>query len=168
MVEVKNLTWAPGKIMWADIATAQGMGGHVSCLLGPRSSHPQQICLSLSATTPPPPPTGGASASTATIRARRRRRRGRGAMAGKKEEEEAVVYRGDKLILRGLRFHGTHGVKPEEKKLGQKFVIDVDAWMDLAAAGDSDDISDTVSYTEIYRSLILKLSSPLYPKFRIN
>ncbi|KAK7279014.1 hypothetical protein RJT34_24055 [Clitoria ternatea] len=38
---------------------------------------------------------------------------------------------GDKLILRGLSFHGFHGARPEERKLGQKFVIDVDAWMDL-------------------------------------
>nr|XP_029118736.1 dihydroneopterin aldolase 2 isoform X2 [Elaeis guineensis] len=47
-------------------------------------------------------------------------------------------------------FHGFHGVKPEEKKLGQKFVVDVDAWLDLSEAGKSDNLSDTVSYTEIY------------------
>ncbi|KAL9991933.1 putative dihydroneopterin aldolase [Helianthus debilis subsp. tardiflorus] len=58
---------------------------------------------------------------------------------------------GDKLILRGLMFHGFHGVKQEEKKLGQKFVIDVDAWMDLRTPGQSDNMSDTVSYTDIYR-----------------
>ncbi|MBA0726836.1 hypothetical protein Golax_002634, partial [Gossypium laxum] len=58
---------------------------------------------------------------------------------------------GDKLILRGLKFHGFHGVKSEEKKLGQKFLVDVDAWMDLRNAGKSDLLSDTVSYTDIYR-----------------
>lgn len=58
---------------------------------------------------------------------------------------------GDKLILRGLKFHGFHGVKDEERKLGQKFLIDVDAWMDLRAAGKSDNLSDTISYTDIYR-----------------
>ncbi|MFS7908805.1 putative dihydroneopterin aldolase [Helianthus anomalus] len=58
---------------------------------------------------------------------------------------------GDKLILRGLMFHGFHGVKQEEKKLGQKFMIDVDAWMDLRTPGQSDNMSDTVSYTDIYR-----------------
>nr|CAD1834527.1 unnamed protein product [Ananas comosus var. bracteatus] len=57
----------------------------------------------------------------------------------------------DKLILRGLQFHGFHGVKPEEKKFGQKFVVDVDAWLDLSTAGKTDDLSDTVSYTDIYR-----------------
>ncbi|TYH77929.1 hypothetical protein ES332_D04G189600v1 [Gossypium tomentosum] len=58
---------------------------------------------------------------------------------------------GDKLILRGLKFHGFHGVKSEEKKLGQKFLVDVDAWMDLRNAGESDLLSDTISYTDIYR-----------------
>ncbi|KAL6133742.1 hypothetical protein ACLB2K_065976 [Fragaria x ananassa] len=48
-------------------------------------------------------------------------------------------------------FHGIHGVKPEEKTLGQKFLIDVDAWMDLRVAGKSDNLSDTISYTDIYR-----------------
>ncbi len=40
--------------------------------------------------------------------------------------EDVAVMRGDKLILRGLKFHGYHGVKPEERKLGQKFLVDVD------------------------------------------
>ncbi|KAF2289595.1 hypothetical protein GH714_037372 [Hevea brasiliensis] len=65
-------------------------------------------------------------------------------------ENDELIW-GDKLILRGLKFHGFHGVKPEEKTLGQKFLIDVDAWMDLRAAGKSDQLSDTLSYTEIYR-----------------
>ncbi|EPS73666.1 hypothetical protein M569_01092, partial [Genlisea aurea] len=57
----------------------------------------------------------------------------------------------DKLVLRGLKFHGFHGVKEEEKKLGQKFVIDIDAFMDLRAAGKSDQLSDTISYTDLYK-----------------
>jgi 7,8-dihydroneopterin aldolase/epimerase/oxygenase len=54
----------------------------------------------------------------------------------------------DKLVLRGLQFHG---VKQEEKNLGQKFVIDVE---DLSTAGETDNISDTVSYTDIYRYIV--------------
>ena len=64
---------------------------------------------------------------------------------------ERVFLDSDKLILRGLQFHGFHGVKPEEKKLGQKFLVDVDAWLDLSDAGKTDNTSDTVSYTDIYR-----------------
>ncbi|KAK3023294.1 hypothetical protein RJ639_043644, partial [Escallonia herrerae] len=47
-----------------------------------------------------------------------------------------------------------HGVKLDERKLGQKFLIDVDAWINLRAAGRSDNLSDTVSYTEIYREVV--------------
>ncbi|KAL5545676.1 hypothetical protein UlMin_005363 [Ulmus minor] len=65
--------------------------------------------------------------------------------------EDETITRGDKLILRGLKFHGFHGVKPEENKLGQKFLVDVDAWMDLRPAGLSDNLADSVSYTAIYR-----------------
>ena len=58
----------------------------------------------------------------------------------------------DKLVLRDLQFHGFHGVKQEEEKtLGQKFAVDVDAWMDLSIADETDSIYDTVSYTDIYR-----------------
>ncbi|XP_052112224.1 dihydroneopterin aldolase 2 isoform X1 [Arachis duranensis] len=65
--------------------------------------------------------------------------------------ETESLMRGDKLILRGLMFHGFHGVNPEERTLGQKFLVDIDAWMDLRAAGKSDNLSDSVSYTDIYR-----------------
>jgi 7,8-dihydroneopterin aldolase/epimerase/oxygenase len=54
----------------------------------------------------------------------------------------------DKLVLRGLQFHG---VKQEEKNLGQKFVIDVE---DLSTASETDNISDTISYTDIYRYIV--------------
>ncbi|KAF8408212.1 hypothetical protein HHK36_007357 [Tetracentron sinense] len=70
------------------------------------------------------------------------------------------IIKGDKLILRGLKFHGFHGVKPEERKLGQKFLVDVDAWLDLCPSGKSDDLSDTVSYTEIYRIVKEVLEGP--------
>ncbi|CAM8971474.1 unnamed protein product [Rhodiola kirilowii] len=65
--------------------------------------------------------------------------------------ERDGIANGDKLILRGLKFHGFHGVKPEEKTLGQKFLIDIDAWMDLRQAGETDCLDDTISYTSIYR-----------------
>jgi len=65
-------------------------------------------------------------------------------------ESEALIW-GDKLLLRGLSFHGFHGALPEERKLGQKFLVDIDAWMDLKEAGKSDNLSDTISYTDIYK-----------------
>ncbi|XP_077249542.1 uncharacterized protein LOC143889253 [Tasmannia lanceolata] len=74
----------------------------------------------------------------------------RGSIDGVLMENQDLV-KGDKLILRGLMFHGFHGVRAEEKKLGQKFLVDVDAWIDLREAGKTDCLSNTVSYTDIYR-----------------
>ncbi|VVB17820.1 unnamed protein product [Arabis nemorensis] len=57
---------------------------------------------------------------------------------------------GDKLILRGLKFYGFHGALPEERTLGQMFMLDIDAWMCLKKAGLSDNLEDSVSYVDIY------------------
>ncbi|KAI3944111.1 hypothetical protein MKW92_037313 [Papaver armeniacum] len=65
-------------------------------------------------------------------------------------EADATMLNGDKLMLRGLKFHGYHGVLPEEKTLGQKFVVDMDAWADLREAGKSDNLDHSVSYAELY------------------
>ena len=56
----------------------------------------------------------------------------------------------DKIILSDLAFYGYHGVMLEENKLGQRFRIDLECAIDLQAAGNSDDVKDTVSYAEIY------------------
>ncbi|XP_061350427.1 dihydroneopterin aldolase 1-like [Gastrolobium bilobum] len=66
------------------------------------------------------------------------------------EGEHGALVRGDKLILKGLMFYGFHGTMPEERKLGQKFLVDLDAWMNLSVAGKSDNLSDTACYVEIY------------------
>lgn len=56
----------------------------------------------------------------------------------------------DKIIMANMGFYGYHGVLEEEKKLGQKFFVDVELYLDLKKAGESDDLNDTVSYAEIY------------------
>ena len=75
------------------------------------------------------------------------------------------ITKGDRLILRGLKFHGYHGVHLKEKEMGQTFLVDVDAWLDLRAAGKSDDLNDTVSYTAIYRWVLCV--KPLSVRFLI-
>lgn len=59
----------------------------------------------------------------------------------------------DSIILEGMQFYGYHGVNPEERVLGQRYVVDLVAEIDLKAAGVSDRIEDTVSYSHIYRSV---------------
>lgn len=59
----------------------------------------------------------------------------------------------DRIILTGLQFYGFHGVNPEERSLGQPFVVDLEAELDLSVPAASDRLDDTVSYTELYRAV---------------
>ncbi|OCH82650.1 dihydroneopterin aldolase [Gordonia sp. UCD-TK1] len=52
----------------------------------------------------------------------------------------------DRIELRGLKVRGNHGVFDHERADGQDFYIDVVLWVDLRAAGESDDLADTVDY----------------------
>ncbi len=57
----------------------------------------------------------------------------------------------DRVVLTGLTFYGYHGVNPEERVLGQRFVVDVALDLDLRPAGESDDLARTTSYAQIYK-----------------
>lgn len=56
----------------------------------------------------------------------------------------------DKIIMKGMRFFGRHGVLPQEKELGQVFVVDLELSLDLGEAGEKDDLSLSVSYAEVF------------------
>ncbi len=57
----------------------------------------------------------------------------------------------DLISLAGMVFFAYHGARPEERTLGQRFVVDVDVWADLAAAAASDTLRDTVNYSRVYK-----------------
>jgi len=47
-------------------------------------------------------------------------------------------------------FFGYHGALPEERVIGQRFVVDVEVQADLKRAGASDQLEDTINYGELY------------------
>lgn len=53
---------------------------------------------------------------------------------------------GDRIELRGLRIAGVVGVLPHEQAQAQPLELDLDLGLDLAPAGASDDLGDTVDY----------------------
>ena len=53
---------------------------------------------------------------------------------------------GDAIHVEGLKVWARVGVLPEERSLGQWFVVDLTIWFDLAPAGQSDDLSLSVDY----------------------
>ncbi|MBC1779465.1 dihydroneopterin aldolase [Listeria booriae] len=59
----------------------------------------------------------------------------------------------DKIYLNELTFYGYHGVLPEENTLGQTFIISLTLGVSTEKAGKSDEVTDTVSYAEVYETV---------------
>ncbi len=59
----------------------------------------------------------------------------------------------DRVSLRGIDVYAHHGVHPAERELGQRFVIDVDLWVDCAGAALSDALADALDYTAVHRRI---------------
>ena len=57
----------------------------------------------------------------------------------------------DRILLQGMQFYSYHGGSREERTLGQPFQVDLEVEKDLASAGKSDRLEDTVSYAHIFR-----------------
>lgn len=57
----------------------------------------------------------------------------------------------DRVILRGMEFYGYHGALPEEQRLGQPFLVDLEMALDLAPAGTEDDLAQTVNYAAVFQ-----------------
>lgn len=57
----------------------------------------------------------------------------------------------DKIILSEMEFYGYHGVNQEEKIQGQKFVVDLEINCSLLLPGQTDDLNDTVNYSQVYK-----------------
>ena len=56
----------------------------------------------------------------------------------------------DNIELKGMEFYGYHGVDPNERKIGQKFIVDLTIYLDLSRSSKSDNISDTINYSNLF------------------
>lgn len=55
----------------------------------------------------------------------------------------------DRILVRGLRVMGIHGVLSSERERPQPFEIDLELSFDLAAAAASDQLTDTIDYGQV-------------------
>jgi dihydroneopterin aldolase len=69
---------------------------------------------------------------------------------------------GDRIELRGIEAFGHHGVLAHEQELGQAFTVDVALELDLAPAGASDDLADTVDYGALSGELAAVVTDERY------
>jgi dihydroneopterin aldolase/2-amino-4-hydroxy-6-hydroxymethyldihydropteridine diphosphokinase len=66
----------------------------------------------------------------------------------------------DRIELRGLRAVGTHGALPEERRRAQPFEVDLDIVADLAGAGSTDDLADTIDYGAVAGAVAAVVGGP--------
>ncbi|SEN63454.1 dihydroneopterin aldolase [Lihuaxuella thermophila] len=59
----------------------------------------------------------------------------------------------DKIFFNEMYFYGYHGAYPEENKLGQRFIVDLELGLDLRPSALNDDLSQTVNYAEVYQAV---------------
>lgn len=65
-----------------------------------------------------------------------------------------------RITLNGMRFYAFHGCFAEEQKIGTYFTVDVAFETDTSRAQQSDDIADTVSYLDVYRTVKQEMMIP--------
>ncbi len=56
-----------------------------------------------------------------------------------------------KVSLEGIEFHAFHGVFSEEKKLGNRFTVDIHVETNIKKAMLEDDLHETVDYARLYQ-----------------
>ena len=64
-----------------------------------------------------------------------------------------MAHHPDTIFLERMQFYGYHGNNPEEQRLGQRFEIDVALETSTCAAGVSDDLIDTVNYSDAFKTV---------------
>lgn len=60
----------------------------------------------------------------------------------------------DRILIHGIQFYGYHGVHEEERKLGQRFLVDVELGLDLTKAGRSDDLAASADYERVHALVV--------------
>ena len=55
----------------------------------------------------------------------------------------------DKITIKGIHFHGYHGIHPSEQEIGQKYEVDLELSLELSSAGKNDDLAKTIDYAKV-------------------
>lgn len=68
----------------------------------------------------------------------------------------------DHIAVRGVRATGNHGVFEHERQDGQEFVVDLVVETNLRAAGESDDLAETVDYGRLVDDVVARVTGPAH------
>jgi 7,8-dihydroneopterin aldolase/epimerase/oxygenase len=66
----------------------------------------------------------------------------------------------DRITLANMAFFAHHGVAPQERRLGQRFFVDVDCLLDVRPASETDDYGKAVCYAAVYQTVSEVMTGP--------
>lgn len=64
------------------------------------------------------------------------------------------------IFIKDARFHAFHGVLPQEKTLGQDFLVSVRCGVDISYAMEHDSLEGTLDYGALYRLVRQQMDIP--------
>lgn len=65
-----------------------------------------------------------------------------------------------KIYLRNVRFHAFHGVLPQERIVGNDYLVNVVLDYDFSSAMKTDDLQGTLNYAEVYQKVREEMAVP--------
>lgn len=64
------------------------------------------------------------------------------------------------IFLENVHFYAYHGVAPQETLVGNEFIISLTLKVDFGRATETDEVTDTVSYADVYEVLKEEMAVP--------
>ena len=64
------------------------------------------------------------------------------------------------IHLRNLKFHAFHGVMPQERTVGNHYVVNLSAEYPIEQAMENDDLAHTLNYAEVYAVVENEMKTP--------
>ena len=65
-----------------------------------------------------------------------------------------------KIIIQGLLIHAHHGVLEQERVVGADFSLDLEVSIDFKKAMETDNLTDTINYADIYEIVKGEMAVP--------
>ncbi len=65
-----------------------------------------------------------------------------------------------RILMEEIEFYAYHGVYDEEQKIGGKYLVDIELDFNFEKPSTSDDLADTINYSEVYEILKKEMSKP--------
>lgn len=64
------------------------------------------------------------------------------------------------IFLKEIRFFAHHGVAPQETAIGNEFIVSLRLKVDISHAAETDEVTDTVSYADVYEAVKTEMNIP--------